>query len=339
MAVRLRGGYLWLEDKPLVVIIAAATATVGVLFVLASSAGWAHVTRVTEARHAWAWLGVCLAGEIIAYGGYVLTVRDMARVLDGADIGLAASLQTVVGGFGVFAATRSSGGFAVDYWAFRKAGAAKRDAAARAVGLGLLEYIVLSFFALLASLALFLRVDGRAGNSTTLPSLLILPSLGLGLYLTSPKRARRLSRPTGGFLRRQFAGLVAGGVVVRRLLLSPREHGAGVLGNVAYWAGDMLCLWAALQILHVHVSVAALILGYAGGYVLTRRALPAGGAGLVEASLTLALFWMGLPFTRTLIAVVVYRLFNFWLPIIPALALMPALKQLRQRFERAENTR
>lgn len=339
IAARLRGGYLWLEDKPLVVIIAAATATVGVLFVLASSAGWTHVTRVTEARHAWVWLGVCLAGEVVAYGGYVLTVRDMSRVLGGADIGLAASLQTVVGGFGVFAATRSSGGFAVDYWAFWKAGATKRDAAARAVGLGLLEYVILSLFALLAAFAMFFRVDGRASNATTLPSLLILPALGLGLYLTSPKRARRLSRPVGGFLRRQFAGLVAGGVTVRRLLLSPREHGAGVFGNAAYWTGDILCLWAALQIVHVHATLAPLVLGYSGGYVLTRRALPAGGAGLVEASLTLALFWMGLPFARTLVAVVIYRLFNFWLPIIPALALLPALKQLRERFERAEDTR
>jgi uncharacterized membrane protein YbhN (UPF0104 family) len=339
VARRVRDGYLWFEDKPLVVIIAAATATVGVAYILASSAGWAHVARVTEARHAWAWLGVCLAGELVAYAGYVLTVRDMARVLDGTGISLAASVQTVVGGFGVFAATRSSGGFAVDYWAFRKAGATQRDAAARAVGLGLLEYVVLSLFALLAALALFFRVDGRASDSTTLPSLLILPALAIGFYLTSPKRARRLSRPTGSFLRRQFASLVAGGVTVRQLLLSPREHGAGALGNAAYWAGDILCLWAAFQILQVRASVSVLVLGYAGGYVLTRRALPAGGAGFVEASLTLALFWMGLPFTRTLVAVMIYRLFNFWLPIIPALALLPALKQLRQRFERAERTR
>ncbi len=48
---------------------------------------------------------------------------------------------------------------------------------------------------------------------------------------------------------------------------------------------------------------------------------------------------MGLPLARTLVAVVIYRLFNFWLPIVPALALMPALKELRQRFERAEETR
>ena len=37
-----------------------------------------------------------------------------------------------------------------------------------------------------------------------------------------------------------------------------------------------------------------------------------------------------------LVGVVIYRLFNFWLPIVPALALMPAVARLRERFERAE---
>jgi uncharacterized membrane protein YbhN (UPF0104 family) len=319
-----------------VIIIAAAGTTVGVVFVLASSAGWARVTRLSEAHHAWAWLGVCLAGELVAYAGYMLTVRDMARVDECSEMSLALSAQTVVAGFGVFAATRSSGGFAVDYWAFQKAGATEREAAARAVGLGLLEYVVLSLGALLASAALFFRLDGHASNSTTLPSLLIVPCLVLGLYLTSPKRAKRLSRRRGGYVRRWFAALVAGGMTVRGLLFSPREHGAGVLGNVAYWAGDILCLWAALQVVDVRVSVAVLVLAYSGGYVLTRRSLPAGGAGVVEVALTFALVWMGLPFARTLVAVVIYRLFNFWLPILPALLLMPAIKQLRERFQHAE---
>ena len=34
------------------------------------------------------------------------------------------------------------------------------------------------------------------------------------------------------------------------------------------------------------------------GYVLTRRALPAGGAGFVEIALTLALVGMGMHYTR-----------------------------------------
>jgi len=336
VGVAIRRGYMWLEDKPAVIIVAAATTTVATLFVLGSSAGWGRLTRVSEENHDWAWLGVCLAGELVAYAGYVFTVRDMARVDESAKMSLAFSLQTVVAGFGVFAATRSSGGFAVDNWAFQKAGASEHEAAARAVGLGLLEYLVLSVGALVASIALFFRLDGHAGASTTLPALSILPCLAAGIYLTSPRRARRLSRKRGGYLRRWFATLVAGGTTVRKLLSSPREHGVGVAGNAAYWAGDILCLWAALQIVSARISLAALVLAYTGGYVLTRRALPAGGAGIVEVALTLALFWMGLPFARTLVAVVIYRLFNFWLPILPALVLIPSIRRLRERFREVE---
>jgi hypothetical protein len=124
---------------------------------------------------------------------------------------------------------------------------------------------------------------------------------------------------------------------VRLLLLSPREHGLGVLGSALYWGGDMLCLWAALQLVGGNrITFAALVLAYSGGYVLTRRALPAGGAGIVEVALTFALVGMGVRFVPALIGVLVYRLFNFWLPIVPALLLMPTVRELRARFHHAE---
>ena len=56
-------------------------------------------------------------------------------------------------------------------------------------------------------------------------------------------------------------------------------------------------------------------------------------------ALTFALVGMGVRFTPALVAVVVYRLFNFWLPILPALFLMPALSDLRRRFRAAEPAR
>ena len=112
----------WLEEKPLVVILTAAAATVGTSIVLASFAGWPHVLHVVYRGHSWEWLLVCLVSEVVAYAGYVLTVRDMARVDGGEDMSIGRSTQAVVGGFGVFAATRGSGGFAVDYWAFRRVG-------------------------------------------------------------------------------------------------------------------------------------------------------------------------------------------------------------------------
>ncbi len=338
LARHLRAGYLWLEDKPLVVVLVAAGATVAMVLVLASYSGLPHVWRLAQSRHNWLWLVGCLVGELVAYGGYVLTFRDMARVDDGNEADLGASTKTVVAGFGVFAATRSSGGFAVDYWAFREAGSSRRDAVRRVVGLGLLEYVVLSIAALGASALLYFRLDGHASNGVTLPSLVIVPALAVGFWLTSPKRAERLGRRRSGVVRRLFADTVAGGVTVRRLFSSPRSHGLGVLGNGLYWFGDIFCLWAALQFVGVQISASLLVLAYSGAYVFTRRALPAGGAGVVELALTVALVGMGVRFTPALIGVVIYRLFNFWLPIVPALALMPAIRDLRERFQKAEQS-
>jgi uncharacterized membrane protein YbhN (UPF0104 family) len=323
---RLGHAYAALEEKPLIVIAVAAGATVATSLALASSAGWEGFVRRVDAPHSWGWLGVSFAGELAAYLGYVLTIRDVARVDDGPEMDFGQSLRTVVGGFGVFAATRSSGGFAVDYSAFRRAGAGKRDAASRVLALGFLEYAVLGIAALAASAALYLRLDGHASNGLTLPSLTIVPLFFLAFWVTSPKRVRRLSRSSrgSGWLRRTLANSVRGTANLRTLLTSPREHGLGVAGSALYWAGDIVCLWAALQLVGGHkITVAALVLAYTGGYILTRRALPAGGAGFVEVALTFALVAMGARFIPALIGVLVYRLFNFWLPILPALALMP----------------
>ena len=70
--------------------------------------------------------------------------------------------------------------------------------------------------------------------------------------------------------------------------------------------------------------------------MLTRRSLPAGGAGVVEIALTFALNWFGFPFVRALLGVVVYRLFNLWLPIVPAMAVLPSVDELRRDFDEAE---
>jgi uncharacterized protein (TIRG00374 family) len=336
---KLRAAWLALEDKPLAVILVATGATVAVSFLLAEHAGWTRIDHVVYSGDAWAWLLGCLVAEVVAYVGYVLTIRDIARVDDGPDMDVSVSAKTVVAGFGVFAATRGSGGFAVDYWALRKEGASRRDAFCRVLALGYLEFVTLGVVALVASAALFLRLDGHASASATLPSLIVLPCFGLAMWVTSPKRARRLSRrrPGQGRMRRTVNDWIAGAQKARALLASPREHGLGVLGMAVYWTADIACLWMALQVVGgPRMSASALVVAYSGGYVLSRRSLPAGGAGVVEAALTIALVGMGAPFAPALVAVLIYRLFNFWIPIVPALALMPTIRDLRQRFHRAE---
>lgn len=333
-----REAFLRLEEKPLAVVLVACGATVAVALALASYGGWPRVLRILYAPHSWAWLGVCLLGELIAYLGYVLSVRDVGRVDGGPDLDAADSTQTVVAGFGVFAATRSSGGFAVDYWAFREAGATRRDALTRVLALGILEYLVLGIAALIASVLLFFDLDGQANYATTLPSLIIIPFVAIAVWATSPRRVHRLKQTSksSGRMKTLLANTVDGASKVRNM--TGREYGLGLLGMILYWTGDLLCLWAALQLVGGrHLTISALVLAYSGGYVLTRRSLPAGGAGLVEVALTLALHWMGLALVPALIGVVIYRLFNFWLPIVPALLLMPAIRELRSRFQPTED--
>ena len=335
----IRDQLLRVEERPVAVVVAAAGATIVASYLLAASVGWRHVSHVVYAEHSWMWLSACLIGELLAYLGYVLTLRDIAGVEDGPEMDLAASTKTVVAGFGVFAATRGSGGFAVDYWALRREGAGRRDAARRVLALGFLEYATLSVVALVAAAALYAGLDGHAGETATFPALIVIPCIALALWATSHKRSRRLSRhqPNGSWIRRVLADSVAGAGKARTMLTSPREHGLGVFGMTLYWAGDIACLWAALQLVGgKQITISALILAYSGGYVLSRRSLPAGGAGVVEIALTLALVGMGVPFAPALVAVLIYRLFNFWLPIVPALMLIPTIRELRDRFQRAE---
>jgi len=95
----------------------------------------------------------------------------------------------------------------------------------------------------------------------------------------------------------------------------------------------MFCLWAALQAFSAQTpNVAALVLGYATGYALTRRTLPLAGAGVVEALLPFALGWVGIALAPAVLAVFAYRVANLWLPLLPAAL---GLRKLRAEVEGA----
>jgi uncharacterized membrane protein YbhN (UPF0104 family) len=332
----LRRGRDWLERRPLLVLVVPTVLALGAVAGLADIAGQERLDRAARHLHP-AWLLLCLGGELVAYAGYVLAVRDTAKVDNGPSLTFGRSVQTVVAGFGVFAATRTSGGFAVDYWALRSAGEDRDGAVARVLALGALEYAVLAPAAMICAVVLLFGTGGHVQHAMTYPWLAVVPGFLVALWLSSPKRAERLAEPgDGGRVRQWFAHLVAGIVKLRCLLTAPRRHGLGVVGVSLYWLGDIACLWAALKIYNAEISTPALILAYATGYVATRRSLPAGGAGLVEVMMTFALVWVGVPLAPALLGVVTYRVFSFWLPVIPALAALPAVRRMRHDFRRGE---
>jgi uncharacterized membrane protein YbhN (UPF0104 family) len=258
------------------------------------------------------WLPVAFGMEVAAYFGYVVAYREVARVEDGPVLGLARAGAIVAAGFGVFVIR---GGFIVDRQALEAAGLDPRQARVRVLGLGALEYAVLAPAAALAAVIVLVRGSTHPSLGFTLPWALAVPlgfAAALGALAIRPRL--RDARGWRAVLRHALDGVQ----VLRHLSTQGARYGGAFLGATLYWVGDIGCLWACLRAFHDSPDLAALVIGYATGYALTRRTLPLGGAGAVEALVSFALAWSGVPLAKAVLAVCAYRVFNLWLPLVPA---------------------
>jgi uncharacterized membrane protein YbhN (UPF0104 family) len=270
------------------------------------------------------WLPVAFGMELAAYGGYVVAYREVARVEDGPRLGLGRAGAIVAAGFGAFVLR---GGFVVDRQALEAAGLEPRQARVRVIGLGVLEYAILAPAAALAAAILLARGATHPSLGFTLPWVIAVP-LGFVAAFGAVAFLPRLRDQQGW--RAVAAHALEAVHMLKKLAAQGAPHGGAFLGTTLYWVGDIGCLWACLRVFHDSPDLAALVIGYATGYALTRRTLPLGGAGTVEALVTFALAWTGIPLAKAVLAVCAYRLFNLWLPLLPAAVGLRHLKRWRE---------
>jgi uncharacterized membrane protein YbhN (UPF0104 family) len=326
-----RGGAVWGLPRLTVLIVLAAVLAAGALIGIAWSVGIAKVLRDLVHPH-WVWFPAAVGGELLAYLGYIAAYREVARADDGAELELPRAAALVATGFGVFV---HGGGFALDREALQRAGLSEAEARKRVLGLSALEYTVLAPAMLVAAVIVLVRHQS-VSSSLTLPWIIGVPA-GAAIALTALRHIRAICG--WPYLGRRLGHSLNALRLVIELLKTPRGHAIALLGTVVYWTGDVFCLWATLHAYSAHTPpVAQLIVGYSTGYALTRRALPLGGAGLVEAVLPFALGWVKIALAPALLAVFVYRLINLWLPMIPALAGIPSLRRLERTQRRARAT-
>jgi uncharacterized membrane protein YbhN (UPF0104 family) len=306
---------------------------VGTTVAVAWAAGFGDVLHRLAHPH-WMWILLAVAGQVVAYFGYMLAYREVARVERGPELGMMKLAAVVFTGFGVFVA---HGGFSADVVALRGTGISRREARVRVMGLGALEYVLLAP-AVCASAIIILAHGSRTPNlGLTLPWAIAVP-LGFVAAFWVLRYHRRLSGK-GGW-RGALAHALDAVAVVRNLLYRPFQHGHAFIGMGLYWVGEIFSLSAALHAFgSPRPAIAALIIGYATGYALTRRTLPLAGAGVVEALLPFALVWVGAGLAPAVLAVFVYRFFNLWLPLIPAVVGMRVLKQGHEEFAEPEPLR
>jgi uncharacterized membrane protein YbhN (UPF0104 family) len=300
-------------------IVAAGLSLIATILV-AGAAGYLAVA--SHIRHANTyWFPFALVGAVVANLGYVLAYREVAHVDRGVRLGTLRAGAIVTAGFGMFI---PRGGFAVDLEALQDLGVPREEARVRVLGLGSLEYAVLATGACIC--AILLLLDQYPAQRAVLLSWTIGVPAGTALALLAVRYRSRLCRGRIGPILRPALDAIA---VVGLIVASPRRHGAAAfMGMALYWAGEVFVLWVCLAAFTRDTPpVAPVVVGYATGYALTRRTLPLGGAGAVEALMPFALTWVGFGLPAAVLAVFAYRIFNLWLPLGPAAAALWALQR------------
>jgi uncharacterized protein (TIRG00374 family) len=112
------------------------------------------------------------------------------------------------------------------------------------------------------------------------------------------------------------------GQVVERLALRLRELGSdrSLLVRASCWAAanwllDAASLWVFIRAFGHTMDVAGLLVAFGFANVLAVLPITPGGLGIVEGVLTPTLVGFGAPGAVALLAVISWRLVNFWLPI------------------------
>ncbi|MEZ5101631.1 MAG: lysylphosphatidylglycerol synthase domain-containing protein [Thermoleophilia bacterium] len=301
-------------------LLVAAVLSLGALAVLAAIAGWEPVVDRLRPLLSY-WFAVAFAAEAAAFCAYVLAYRAVARIEDGPALSLLESVRFVAVGFGAFLA---KGGASLDSKALSRGRGGEKAGEARVLALDALEHAPLAPAACAASIALLAQGAREPPLDFTIPWAVLVP---VGAVLAGIG-VRRIDRFRGREGWRGWLGQVLEGIrILFQLAAQWRRHWLAFVGASVYWAGDVLCLWASARAFGAAPGAGPTILAHAVGYVLTRRTLPLAGAGIVEVLMPLTLVEAGAPFSSAILAVLAYRVFNLWLPLVPALLALPGARR------------
>ena len=334
------------RKRLLVSVIVGIAATAAVVLLIGKAAHYADLlTSLRDAQPGW--LVLCAAGEALAYAGFIASYQAMAELDGGPRLTYSTVARIVALSFGAFSVATAIGGLSVDFWALREAGEPPRLAGARIIALETMRWAMLTLATCAAAIVVLV---GAGGNHVpwVVPAawLVITPAcFAAGLWISAPRRRARFTRASSSRLRDALGVAVRALGLIRTLPRAPVRLRARAIGGAAlFWAGELLCAWAALRSFGVAVALAPLILGYTTGYVSLGLPLPAGGSGTVDAAMTGGFVLAGASLSTALLGAVVFRMFSFWLPGLLAVLSLATFRGLRARLRaiaqrrRAEST-
>jgi uncharacterized membrane protein YbhN (UPF0104 family) len=289
------------------------------------------------------WMFAALVFLVGMFGGYVMMFRGVfVRAPGGERIGWRESYQITLAGLAasrIFAAG-GAGGLVLTAWALRRAGMRKRLVADTT-----LSFLILTYFPYVAALivaGLGLRIGLFPGEApfglTVVPAAFagIALAIGLSIALVPTDLQRRLGGWAGGDGRlgrvaRKLAHLPASASAgMRDALEHLRSRDTALAGAVLFWGFQILVLWAAFRAFGDAPPAAVLVQAFFVGMLGNLLPMP-GGVGGVEGGMIASFVAFGVDGGLAVVAVLVYRAFTFWLPMLPGVI---AYFQLRRTVER-----
>jgi uncharacterized protein (TIRG00374 family) len=291
------------------------------------------------------WIALALVLTFGMFGGYVAMFRGVFGHVE--RIGWRESYLITMAGLAasrIFAAG-GAGGLVLQAWALRQAGMAKREVADKTISFLVLTYLPYAAAVVLCGLGLRLGIfPGEAPfTMTVIPAIIsvILMALTSLILLVPTDLQRRLD----GFAQR--TGTL--GKVTTKLATIPAATSAGLhdaishirsknpalLGAVLFWAFQIAVLWAAFHAFGEPPSTAVLVQAFFVGMLGNLLPIP-GGVGGVEGGMIGAFAAFGVDAGLAVVAVLVFRGFTFWLPLLPGVI---AFFRLRARVEEWRNER
>ena len=289
--------------------------------------------------------------EILALLSYAVLTRFILSVLD-IRLRLIEVLSITLSSLAVSHVLSAGGvgGWVVTYNALRKRKVPHGLIFVAIAAQQFFNYIVLWFVFALALIYLIVArgqsIVAYGGGIVVIVLLLWLTVYGVYLYRHRTRLRHRIGQISvvinrvmrrevvkeshiDGWLDNLFAGM-------RRMT---SHHGAfrktGVLA-CGYWLFDMLCLWVVFLAFGHGIGFSSLAVAYVIAYAIGTLAPTPGGLGAIEGLLIALFVGFGVPSATAVAVVLVYRLINFWLPVIPGLIAYVVVKPGRTPITEGE---
>jgi putative heme transporter len=313
-------------------------------FVLPKVVGLQETWNRLKQGDGW-WFGVAAVLEVGVFVSYVtlfraVFVRGESRIdwRESWQINLASLAATRL------FATAGAGGIALTAWALRRSGLEARVVACRMIAFLVLLYGVYMATLLIDGLALYIGVfSGPAPLAITLvPAIfggtVIVIFLAVSLVPGDFERLVNRGSARGGRLarlaHRAAAAPATASTGVRTAIGLVRSRNPYLLAAITYWGCDIAVLWACFHAFGTVPPKAVIVMAYFVGMLGNTLPLP-GGIGGVDGGMIGAFTAFGVDVEVSIVSVLAYRAFAFWLPTLPGAV---AYLQLRRTVHRWRTT-